>query len=181
MIKRTLVLAVAVAALAIISVASAGSVHLKGGANATVSFRDNGLFLTASSAVSGLGDENVLLSVTAQANVTSTCTNKGGNAAPGQNPAPLTFTGADPIPADEIKNGTVTFSVETDAPETPIPGAPGCTNSNWTESIDDLAFLNATVTIEQPEGTVVLTVECEFSSPTEDGAVPRGDVTCTEV
>jgi hypothetical protein len=158
---------------------NASSVHLKGGSNAEVSFRDLGLALNASSALAGLGNEDLLVTLTATANVSSTCTNQGGNAAPGQNPAPTTVTGSQAIPAEEIKNGNVSFSVTTEAPTTPIPGAPGCPNPNWTESIDDLAFTSATITVEQPAGTVVLTIQCTFSAPTSDGAVSKSQVTCS--
>lgn len=159
-------------------VAFASSVHLKP-PHSDPSFNDGGLFLSASGELAGLGDADVLIKLSAQANVDSTCTNQGGNQAPGQNPAPLTVTGAQPIPKTEIKNGTTPFAVSTNPPVTPIPGAPGCPNSNWTEDINDLSFTSATLTVEQPPGTVVLTVDCDFDPPTEDGPVPRGDVTCT--
>lgn len=158
---------------------NASSVHLKGGANAEPSFRDNGLTLAVSGALAGLGNGDVLVTLSAQANVSSTCTNQGGNAAPGQNPAPTTVTGSQAIPAEEFKNGNVSFSVTTEPPTTPIPGAPGCPNPNWTESIDDLAFTFAKITVEQPAGTVVLTIQCTFSAATSDGAVPKGEVTCS--
>jgi hypothetical protein len=158
---------------------SANSVHLKGGANAATPFIDNGLTLSTSGALSGLGNGDVLVTLSAQANVSSTCTNQGGNQAPGQNPAPTTVTGSVAIPASEIKNGTTTFSVVTTAPTTPIPGAPGCPNPNWTESINELAFTSATITVEQPAGTVVLTISCTFSAPTSNGAVPKQNVSCS--
>lgn len=158
---------------------SLSSVHLKGGANAEPTFRDNGLTLSTAGELSGLGNEDVLVTLVAQASVSSTCTNQGGNQAPGQNPAPTTVMGSVAIPASEIKNGNTPFAVTTVAPTTPIPGAPGCPNPNWTESIDDLAFTSATITVEQPAGTVVLTVTCTFSAPTSDGAVSRQDVTCS--
>lgn len=169
-----------VISLLMASQAAAGSVHLKGGANAAPSFNDLGIQLAATGALSGLGNGDVVITLTAQADVTSTCTNQGGNESPGQNPAPITVTGSQAIPAGEIKNGTVGFAVRTNVPVTPIPGAPDCPNSNWTEEITDLAFTSATITVQQPPPTVVLTVVCTFASPTEDGPVPKGDVSCTQ-
>jgi len=176
-LRRALLVAGALI-LFIASPASASSVHLKGGANAEPSFFDGGLTLSASGELSGLGLGDVLVSLTAMADVTSTCTNQGGNQAPGQNPAPLTVTGGQAIPEDELKNGNTPFDVMTEAPVTPIPGAPGCPNTNWTESIDDLAFTHATITVEQPVGTLVLTVTCTIDPPSSDGPVSARDVTC---
>jgi hypothetical protein len=181
MIRR--LLAVTLAATATVALAAstamAASVHLKGGRNAEPAFSDGGLTLAASGELAGLGNGDVLVTLTAQADVSSTCTNQGGNQAPGQNPAPLTVTGSEAIPQDEIKNGTTPFAVVTVAPATPIPGAPGCPNSNWTEAIEDLAFTSAVITVEQPPGTTVLTVTCSISPASSDGPVPRADVTCT--
>ena len=160
--------------------ASAASVHLKGGPNAEPAFVDGGLDLSASGELSGLGNGDVVITMNATADVTSTCTNQGGNPAPGQNPAPLTVTGSTTIPEDEVKNGTTPFSVATIAPPAVIAGAPGCPNPTWTESIDDLAFTSATIVVEQPAGTTVLTVSCTIDPPSSDGSVPRGDVACTQ-
>jgi hypothetical protein len=162
-----------------VSAVFASSVHLKGGKNAEPAFTDLGLALNAQSELSGLGNGDVLVTITARADVTSTCTNKGSNPAPGQNPAPITVTGSEAIPESEIKNGTTPFNVTTVAPSPIIAGAPDCPNTNWTESIDDLRFTSAVITIEQPVGTLVLTVSCTFSQPTSNGAVPGSRVTCT--
>jgi hypothetical protein len=172
-------LGLGVAVVVLVVGVSAQSVHLKGGANAEPTFTDGGLTLNAVGAVAGLGNGDVLVTLTAQANVTATCTNQGGNQAPGQNPAPVTVSGGQAIPEDELKNGTTPFDVTTVAPVAIIPGAPNCPNTNWTEAITDLSFTSAILTIEQPAGVTVLTVSCTIDPPSTNGLVPRDAVTCS--
>jgi hypothetical protein len=181
--KRYLLLALSVLVVfgLTATAALASNVHLKGGPNAEPSFNDGGLFLSASGELAGLGNGDVLVSLTAQADVTATCTNPAGaTQPPGQNPAPITVTGSLAIPEDEIKNGTTPFSVMTAPPASPIAGAPDCPNPQWTEAITDLRFTSAVITVEQPPGTVVLTVTCSFSPATANGPVPSGNVSCTQ-
>jgi hypothetical protein len=159
--------------------ALASSVHLKGGSNAAPTFTDNGLTLSASGSLSGLGNGDIVVDLTASGNPTALCTNNGGNSAPGQNPASVTLTGEQFIPQSQVKNGTVGFNVATQPPQSPVPGAPACPNSNWTETITDVAFTSATITVQQPVGTLVLTVTCTFKSPTVDGTVPNNNVSCS--
>jgi len=177
---------VLIAATAVFVVWSAGtayasSVHLKGGRNAEPAFTDNGLTLAASGELAGLGNGDVLVTLTATGNPVATCQNPGSGEhfPPGQNPAPVTVTGSVGIPESEIKNGNTPFAVETEAPVTPVPGAPDCPNPNWVEEITDMRFTAATITIEQPPGTVVLAVTCTISPPSANGRVPRADVSCT--
>jgi hypothetical protein len=159
--------------------AYAASVHLKP-PNRNPTFVDQGLTLQVVGNLAGLGAGDVVISLTAAADVTATCTNPAGaTQPPGHNPAPISVTGAEPIPEGEIDNGNLSFDVQTNNPVTPIPRAPDCPNRQWTEAIEDLAFTSATIVVEQPAGTEVLTVTCTFATPTEDGAVPAGDVTCT--
>ena len=157
--------------------ASAASVHFK--QNRTPTFTDGGLLLSAQGALTGLGNGDVVIFLTAQADVVATCTNpSGSNQPPGHNPAPITVAGSQAIPQDEIKNGNLSFNVSTQPPASNIAGAPDCPNPKWTETIQDLKFTSAILRVEQPAGTVVLSVTCTFSTPTSNGTVPSQNVTC---
>ena len=174
--RAKLVTLAAVAAVVLGTSAYASSVHLKP-PNKNPNFTDLGLVLQAAGNLAGLGNGDVVVTLTAQADVTSTCTNQGGNQAPGQNPAPITVTGSQEIPESELKNGTTPFNVQTQPPVTPIAGAPDCPNTNWTEMIDDLAFTSALIVVQQ-NLQVVLQVSCTFSPATANGSVPAGNVSC---
>jgi hypothetical protein len=170
------------ATLALLSgtAAYASNVHFKP-PNSQPAFTDGGLILSATGTLAGLGNGDVLVDLTAEANPTGTCTNPGGGTQPpGQNPAPVQVTGSQAIPDSQIKNGTVSFNVVTNPPVTPVVGAPDCPNPQWREDITDMAFTSAVIAIRQGAmpPPVVLTASCQFTSPTTNGSVPKGNVTC---
>ncbi len=100
-----------------------------GTANATI---------TCSGKVAGLGSEGTKITVTG--NGTLVCVNRGNNEPPGQ----IQSVGSTFFPT--VRNGQVTFRVSTD------PVGDVCPD----RMREQVTFSSATITVEQPVGTVVL-------------------------
>jgi hypothetical protein len=185
--KRAFLIGLVPFMVAVMSTAAfAANAHLKNHDGPT--FTDNGSTLSVTVSYVGLGNFNTEQNLTATGNPTATCTNPAGaTQPPGQNPASVTLTGVTTIPASDIKNGNVTITTVTGAPVTPIPGAPGCPNTGWTENITDVAFTSATIQLFQDSngngvfdpGELVLTVNVTFSPATSNGTVPASGFTFT--
>jgi hypothetical protein len=145
---------IVIAIISMMAVAVIAAVNIK-----RVTFTDNGTTLTTCGTLTGLGNQDVTITVNTQGIASTVCTNRGGNNPPGQQ-VPVSPLGSVTIPATEIKNGNVRFCVTTVAPRVTAEQA-GCP-SPFTASVTDVRFTSATVTAKQG-GQVVL--QQTFSVP----------------
>lgn len=169
--------------------ALAASVHFK--SKPPLSFFDNGTTLTVSGALTGLGNGDVRVTITATAQPVAGCVNPGsGEHRPaGQQPAVVQVTGTADIPNDQVKNGNVGFSVTTLKPTLPSdPRTAGCPGTNWTVVLDDVIFHAVSISVFQdstpngvfdPPGTLVLGPVCFSLSGPASGT--SGTLTATAV
>jgi hypothetical protein len=105
--------------------------------------------LDVTGTLTGLGGyaEGVIVELTASGTPVVTCTSRGGNNAPGQNPSQVSASGAQLI-TQIFKNGTAPVDVSAEPTLTGTQG--GCPNNNWTANIDFVYWTNATITVTDP-------------------------------
>jgi hypothetical protein len=108
-------------------------------------FTDEGTTLNVTGDVSGLGNEDLDVTLDATGVGSVTCTNPAGNVAPGQDTS-VTASGSQT--GIEPKNGGAVFDVTTAEPPAPNP-AVVCPNRKWTATITDVEFTSATLTLSQ--------------------------------
>lgn len=132
---KKLMLAMAVMLISALSI-SAQNIHFVDGPSIT----DNGLTLSCSGKLAGLGN-NKLVTVTLHTTATTIteCTNPGGNVAPGQTKTGTVSTSG---LFSSDKNGNVIFSLTTDVP---TPGK--CPNGQWVGRVTDCSFANTYVSV----------------------------------
>lgn len=152
-----------------VQAAQAASPHFKRGGSpvCTVSISGSTATTTCRTVLAGLGNEDLLATVTISGFAVYQCQNAGGNTAPGQNKV-LTGPVTEPtfIDSDAIKNGNLTLVTDPNvmtAPTTVSGRAAGCPNPNWTGVNPVLTVTSISLVIEQPPGTVIFS--CSKSDP----------------
>jgi hypothetical protein len=150
------------------SIAVAASPHFKKGGSPTCTISGGTASKTTScsTSIAGLGNEDLLATLTTSGSAVYTCQNNGGNQAPGQNKV---LVGPSVTPAffdaDQIKNGNLSFTIANTltSPATVSAAAAGCPNANWTGVNPVLTVTDISLVIEQPVGTVIFS--CSASDP----------------
>jgi hypothetical protein len=161
----------AIICLQVTSASAAGAVRLS---NVTFSLGS----LISNGTLTGLGYTDVFVELDASGVPVVTCTNQGGNQAPGQNPPKVSASGktslfgTDPV----RKNGKSPFGVETSEPAPFLTGtAGGCPNDNWTATIDFVYWTHATISVyDLATGDLLLTQDFVCTTT-------RTSVTCVAV
>jgi len=166
---RVLLVAAVVAVFGALSaVALAASPHFKHGGEPVCTITNTGSSssTTCTASLSGLGGGDLVINVTVSGSAVYQCQNHGGQTAPGQNKVLVgPVTSPTTIPADQVKNGTVTFTTNPavlTAPTTVSGAAAGCPATNWTGVNPTLTVTNINMTISQG-GSLLFT--CSASNP----------------
>jgi len=139
--KRRLILPL-IAAVAVLTMFAGTAFAQSGHFVRTPTCTDEGTFLECTGKVAGLGGTTFRIDVSASGVADVTCTNPGGQVAPGQS---FSFEGAGST-GDQLtpRNGQFRFTVTTSTPSAP-PGS--CPNPMWTATVTDVHFTTATLTL----------------------------------
>ena len=140
--------AVVFALAASVDMAHAQSGHFVG----TPTCSDAGTQVRCTGKVAGLGGETFEITVTAPGTGSIECENPAGNVAPGQNFTTGVAGSTGPQPTTE--NGQFRFNLETLEPSAP---ARSCPNRQWTATVTDVEFGDATITLRE-DGVVSDTI-----------------------
>jgi hypothetical protein len=138
LIMKNLIVSSIIALVALFSfnIAQAQNIHFIG----SPTIQDLGTQLRFCGKLAGLGNNQlVTIVLSSTATTITTCTNPGGNVAPGQTKTG-TVSASGQFQSD--KNGTVTFCLTT---ATPTPGR--CPNGQWTGTVTDVTFNNTSLTV----------------------------------
>ena len=113
-------------------------------------FTDNGVTLTASGSIVGVGNQDLKVCVTVTGTPVARCSDKYGNESWGQNPKSFTVTKCQTL----TKNGNPSFSITVGPPSLKWQDC-GCPSNKPKVTVKDVKFTKAVIVVSQG-GKVVL-------------------------
>lgn len=150
--------------------AQAASPHFKKNGEPVCTISYSNLYTsstTCKTVLAGLGNDDLVATVTVNGFSKYECQNQGGNTAPGQNKV---LEGPATVPtyidSSAIKNGNLsltTNAVTLAADPTATATEAGCPNNNWTGVNPVLTVTSISLVIGQPPGTIIFS--CSASDP----------------
>ena len=153
------------AAVTFVPSATAANPHFKNGGEPVCTISDPDQTVSCTGSLAGLGNQNLTVDLTVSGEATFQCQNKGGNIAPGRNKVPFTSSTSTMFGKDEIKNGSLTFTVSVVPTAGQVSGKEaGCPNGNWKAVNGTFTLTGISLVISQPPGTTIFT--CTASDPT---------------
>ena len=154
MIRKFGISSAVIGALILTTSLALGAITFHSGPTVTFS----GDSATATFNVSGLGNDPAQATLDLSGSATWACRNHGHNAAPGH-PETLATGSTSQLLKKSEKNGraTVTVTASLTPPATPTAQEIGCPNpaGNWEVVLVSESVTSATLTIEQPIGTII--------------------------
>jgi len=153
---RRIPIFVAVLVAAAITSTALAAVTVKSLPTATFGSPDAASVTLTGGNFSGLGNTPAIANLTVTGLATYTCTNQGGNAAPGQNPVPANPGSSGPFNlgnSDHNGRGTITsITASVTAPNTPTAAEAGCGgggSNNWKVTLNSLTATAAHLEITE--------------------------------
>jgi hypothetical protein len=120
----------------------------------------------------GVGVQDINAQVTVSGFAVYTCTNNGGNIAPGQNQVTAgPSTSNSSFPASSAVNGHLTFTTNAatlTVPSTISGSAAGCPNNNWTGTTPQVTVTSIELKLSQSGGSTFY--DCTVSNPSGLGS-----------
>ena len=126
----------------------------------------------------GVGTTDVDIDLDATGVPVVTCTNQGGNEAPGQNPSAVFADGSGGLGALS-KSGKAALSAFAENPDDPSWDLGGCPSSNWTAHIEGVLWDSLTLTVtDRKTQDVLFTQTCILESTVITPGSPITIVSC---
>jgi hypothetical protein len=119
----------------------------------------------SSGSVTGLGNDDIRVTVSFGARADTFCHNPGNSLiVPGQNPTGVTASASIDISGDQVKNGNLTIPSISATAIVPVPSAAGagCPNGSWTVTLGPVTYGAGSYVFEQPIGTVIPSLSFAF-------------------